>query len=412
MRVTFDWDDDDARNGNLNELREKYDHRPWELRRSSSGDGWHFIVYEAFNDTPRGFSQTIPERDDYDDDAKRLRLDRERWGAGSPLMQVLYRRKYMDRHEPPAKDGTGYSTGHDAEVVEQNQNVKAAPEEERIKDPDTDKLDYQKALKLARREKGFSQAELAEYLQSTKTYAEEPGGKSRSTISDYERGQRSVDSASVRRWVRRTVRTRGLGHMAETADGGKAADEVRYVDRDTERRTLVEYIDVPVGVKEEAKGKDYENLTAEDREYGLLNVHTGTYNDNHSDGQLRAIHEDVTSHVLEVLSPESPVTGTKMGGPSGLDEQNRHFTGESGWTREPDSVNWERELLDEDEDEVYLSNLPDHPSKPDEPGQYPLFEVILWDEDMQDMEWHVIGLWTGSTVRDATVVKDRGLGVW
>jgi len=403
MRVTVDWDEqippapeDSPHDNMLDVLRDRYERQPWELRKSSSGNGWHFLAYEALNDTARGFAKSFNARERAADDGKRRRLDRKRWQASSPFMQVLYRRKYMDRDEWPAEDGTGYSTGHAAEVIEQSTGVKAAPEREKVKDEDTGRLDYQKLLRLVRERTGLTQSEVADKTQ-LKTYAAEDGGISRSTVSAYERGERPVAADSLKRWLRRIGRSRGIGHFAETDDGGEAADEVRYVDPDDERRTLVEYVDVPL---------DFE-IGEQDREYGLLNIHTGTYNDNHSDRQLHAVHEDVAERTLEILSPESP-DGTKLN----LDEQNTNFAGVSGWTREQDSVNYERELLDDGEQDVYLNNLPPNTENNAKPAENIIFEVILWDEDMTELEWHVVGLWTGETWRDATNLKDEGLGDW
>jgi transcriptional regulator with XRE-family HTH domain len=272
-----------------------------------------------------------------------------------------------------------------------------------VKDEDTGRRDYQKLLQLVREETGLTQAEVSDKTK-LKTYAKEDGGVARSTISAYERGKRPVSADSLKRWLRRTARSRGIGHYAETDDGGQAAKEVRYIDPDDERRTLIEYVDVPL---------DFD-IGEDDREYGLLNIHTGTYNENHSDRQLHAVHNGtpdtlgVAGRTLEILSPTNPKTGTELN----LDEQNTHFVGQSGWTREADSVNYERELLDDGEQDVYLNNLPPNIQNNAEPSENIIFEVILWDENMTSIEWHVIGLWTGETWRDATILKDEGLGDW
>lgn len=395
MRVTLDWDNDGEMAENLDAARRAFEDKPWELRQSSSGDGWHFIGYEGANDTARGFTNMMNLRETWGDDPKRLKLDRKRWSAGSPFMQVLYRRKYMDRRDFPAEDGSGYSTGNVAEVVEQNDAVKAAPESEKVKDEDTDELDYQKALNLALERKGWTASDLSDHLGSRndpRIYGDESGGRSDSTIRAYLRGQRDVSSDAVRRWTRRQIRSKGIGHMAKTDDGGEAADDVRYIDDGDLRRTLVEYIDVPW---------DWE-IGADDREYALLNTHTGSYNENHSDRQLHAIHDDVTNHVMEALSPSNPQTGEKLN----LDAQNRNFSVD-GWSREPDSINYEAEYLDPNEHDVYLDNLPDKPSKAYNPAEQPVFEVILWDEDMTELIWHVLGVWTGESVRDAVILKDN-----
>lgn len=407
MRVTLDWDDGDAKQANLDAARSAAEGglgepRPWELRRSSSGDGFHFIAYDMANDTASGFERMMNLRELWGDDEKRLRLDRKRWEAGSPFMQVLYRRKYMSRSDFPS-DGEGYSTGNVVDVIEQSDAVKAAPESERVK---TDgRINYRRLLELAREKTGLTQAEVADKTK-LKTYAKEDGGISRSTVSAYERGQRPVAAESLKRWLRRIGRSRGIGHYAETDDGGEAADEVRYIDDGDQRRTLVEYIDVPMGIKESGKGKEYGNLDEEDREYALLNTHTGSYNPNHTDAQLHAIHDDVTDHVMEIFSPTSP-DGTELN----LSDRNDKFNVD-GWSREPDSVNYEREYLDPNEDEVYLSNMPNQGRLENEPGNQPIFEVILWDEDMTELIWHCIGIWAGSGPSDAIILKDRGIGSW
>lgn len=398
MRVTVDWDEqippapeDSTHSNMLDVLRDRYERQPWELRKSSSGNGWHVVVYGALNDTARGFARSFKAREDARDDEKRRRLDRKRWELESPFLQVLYRRKYMERSEWPAEDGTGYSTGHDAEVIEQSRGVKAAPERERIKDEDTGRLDYNRIAEL-----------LVDRYDSVKMLAEKQN-VSRSTVYRWINGQSGISDAN-RKGLRRKARSQGIGHYSETEDGGQAADEVRWIDPDDERRTLVEYVDVPL---------DFD-IGEDDREYGLLNIHTGTYNDAHTDRQLHAVHNGtpdtlgVAGRTLEILSPENPKTGQKLN----LDEQNTHFVGESGWTREADSVNYERELLDDGEADVYLDNLPTNTQNSADARENIIFEIVLWDESMRDIEWHVIGLWTGETWRDATILKDEGLGDW
>jgi hypothetical protein len=392
MRLTLDWDDADAKSGNLSTIRERYEEYPWELRRSSSGTGWHLIVYDLLNDTRQGVQDAFNLRDVYDDDDNRLRLDRKRWATGSPFIQVLYRDKYVERREQPAADGTGYSTGMHAEVIEQSTDVKAAPESERIKDPDTGGLYYGKIPEL-----------LVDRYGSVQELAEKQGVSTR-TVYRWINGE-SYPSDANQKGLRRKARSQGIGHYAETSDGsGEAADQVRYVDNDDERRTLVEYVDIPLGIKESGKGKEYGELDPEDREYGLLNVHTGTFNPEHSDQQIKMIHEKITEHVLEVLSPQSP-DGTKLN----VGPRNEHHSVTS-WSREYDSINYEREILDDGEKEVYVENLPESREKPANPENYPLFEVLLWNEDMTDLEWQVIGVWTGEEVGDAVILKDQGLG--
>jgi len=382
---------------NLDDAKRAFEDKPWELRKSSSGDGWHFIGYDGANDTPTGFSNMMNLRDLWEDDPKRLKLDRKRWSEGSPFMQVLYRRKYMDRRDYPAEDGTGYSTGNVANVVEQNDAVKAAPKSERVKDEDSGRLDYVKALDLALQRNDWNAGDLSERLGSKDNpniYADESGGRSASTIRAYLRGERSMQSEAVRRWVRRQIRSKGIGHMVQDGEGGQAADDVRYIDDEDLRRTLVEYVDVPW---------DW-GIGEEDREYALLNIHTGSYNENHTDRQLHSIHDDVTEHVMEVLSP------TNDGKSLDLDAQNTHFSVD-GWSREPDSINYEAEYLDPQEHDVYLDNLPEKPGETYNTAEQPVFEIILWDEDMVELEWHVLGVWTGSTVSEATILKDS-MGWW
>jgi len=385
MRLTLDWDTPEDKGDHLETIRERYDDQPWELRRSSSGNGWHLVVYDLLNNTRSGIDSNENLREVYDDDPKRLKLDRKRWGTGSPFYQVLYGRKYMERDEWPAEDGTGYSTGHAAEVVEQSPAVKAAPERERIKD-ESGRLDYNKITDL-----------LVDRYGSVKALADKQG-VSRRTVYRWINRESSI-STQNRKGLRRKARSQALGHYAETEDGsGQAAEEVRFIDPEDERRTLVEYVDVPL---------DFD-IGGDDREYGLLNIHTGSFNDNHTDRQLKAVHEDVADQALAILSPTNPTTGQSLN----LDEQNTHFSGVSGWEREFDSVNWERELLDDGEADVYINNLPNSPEKPENPRNYPIFEILLWDEDMSSIEWQVIGIWTGSDPSDAVILKDTGLGNW
>ena len=271
------------------------------------------------------------------------------------------------------------------EVVEQAPAVKAAPKRERIKD-ESGRLDYNKITDL-----------LVDRYGSVKALADKQG-VSRRTVYRWINRESSI-SKQNRKGLRRKARSQALGHYAETEDGsGQAAEEVRFIDPEDERRTLVEYVDVPM---------DFD-IGGDDREYGLLNIHTGSFNDNHTDRQLKAVHEDVADQALAILSPTNPKTGQSLN----LDEQNTHFSGVSGWEREFDSVNWERELLDDGEADVYINNLPNSPEKPENPRNYPIFEILLWDEDMSSIEWQVIGIWTGSDPSDAVILKDTGLGNW
>jgi DNA-binding transcriptional regulator YiaG len=292
-------------------------------------------------------------------------------------MQVLYRRKYMDRHDYPTEDA-GYSTGLEAEVVEQSPGVKAAPERERIKD-DSGRLNYRKIASLLRERYQGGTSELARKMDV-----------SRSSVYRWMDGT-NEPSKTHQKGLRRKARSQGIGHYRETEDGsGEAADDVRYIDADDERRTLVEYVDVPW---------DWD-IGGDDREYALLNIHTGSYNANHTDQQLHQIHDEVADRAMQLLSPTND-----QGQTLDLDAQNTHFS-TSGWSRERDSMNWERELLDDGEEDVYVGNLPSHPDKPDEPAKYPLVEIIVWNEDMTGLEWQVIGVWTGDSVGDMTVLKD------
>lgn len=392
MRVTLDWDTAEDQQENLDSARNAADRAglPWELRRSSGGSGWHFVAYQMTDDTPTGLRNSTNLRETWGDDMKRLRLDKKRYGEGSPFYQVLYRRKYMERSEWPDEQA-GYSTGNVGRVVEQSEGVKAAPEKERIK-TDSGSLDYVKIFKvLLGRE---SIAEIADRFGRSKRqiyrYRNDP-----SILS----GLKSAERPKKR--LKRWARSQGIGHYSKTESGGEAADEVRYVDREDERRLLVEYIDVPWD----------HNIGEDDREYTLLNTHTGTYNQNHGEQQLRHIHDEITDRAMECLSPENPTTGTKLN----LQEQNTNFAGESGWSREFDSINREQEILDENEADVYLDNLPNSPIRMPvatySPSEQPLWEVCLWDDSAAGstpaLIWHVIGVWAGESLSECVILKDN-----
>lgn len=387
MRLTLDWDTEEERAAHYDGVRERPgldDSRPWELRNSSSSVGYHYVEWGAAG----GWPAVAAAREEHGDDPKRLKLDKKRHDLGSPFLQVLYSVKYMDRW------GWQPETGLHVERID---GTPIRDETERVKDPESGTLDYHKLLRLMLEQ--TTQSEVADRT-ALKSYADDRGGRSRSTVSDYARGVQSFASVAsshpLKRVVRRWARSNDVGHFL----GDESRDDVEFFDKEEkpQRRTIVEYADAPW---------DWD-IGGEDREYALLNVHTGTYNENHSEEQLKHIHDDVMEHVLDLLSPENPESGQRLD----LDRETRHSI-----SREQDSVNYEDARLDRDEAAYYKANFVNRTGAADrgvttqDADRYPLIEVILWDENMTGLHWHFLGVWTGDGVGDVTVVTDSN-GWW
>jgi predicted transcriptional regulator len=398
MRLTLDWDSPEEKEAHFEDAKafvsgesglgrftENGTASPWELRQSSMGDGYHFVAWDAVSN----WGDLVGARDDLGDDSKRLKLDLMRRQRGSPFLQVLYSRKYMERW------GWKPETG---EAVETLEGVKHVPEPDRVKE-ESGSLNYPKIAEILASEEYFG----------TITATAEELGFARSTVSGWIRGEHEP-SSPARSKLRRRARSRGIGHYVETEGGGKSADElpeieIEYFDPEEKdhRRTIVEYISVPWADDEEQIKKNTDSDKGSEER--LLNVHTGTWNDNHETGQLKYIHDQVEEHAREVLSPANHGNDLPQ---LDLDRINQI-------SREFDSVNFEDELLDPDETDWYLSNTRDRVNEEQlatelNLEQLPIFEVILWDEDMTGILWHVIGVWTGESVRDATILSERVLG--
>lgn len=396
MRLTLDWDNESALDNHYHDVRDRptFGSNPWQLRYSSGPDGFHYVEWDAVGT----WADLVALREQHGDDPKRLRLDKKRHALGSPFLSVLYTTKYMDRWGWKPETGQSGSVADGHEVI---------PESERIKFDG--RLDYRKIASLLVADEYGTQAALSDSL-----------GAGASTISGWLRGE-SEPSQGNRKKLRRRARSHGLGHFRDDKSIEKMGLDVDYYDPDGEgfdgreqRRTIVEYCDTPWS----EQGEQYDpeaTRTAED--YAKLNVHTGSYNSAHSEKQLKAIHDKVVEHCLDALSPVAPehlegIGGTRMGGPDGLDRDTMHPV-----SREEDSVNYENELLDADEARYYRANMVGKTGAaskgvtPDTAASQPLFEVLLWDDTMTTVIWQVIGVWSGSTISDATIVADS-LGWW
>lgn len=380
MRVTLDWDEPKDRAEN--EDAAKRISGDWQLRRSSGGTGYHFIAYDAVNSTPQTYENLIGVgtsgpgiRERLGDDEKRVSLDRKRWDMGSPFQQVLYSRKYMARGDRPP-----YTTGNTSEYIA---GVKHVEDDDRIKDDDG-RLDYHKIARLLAREYG-TKAALARKMDV-----------STSTVSRWTRDTTSGISEGNQKGLRRKARSQGIGHYVRTDEGGKSLDEVdgggvHYTDAEDTRRTLVEYIDAPWS----------DDMDDPDREYRLCQVETGTFNRNHSAGQLRFAHEKAVETVIDRLSPTSPKNGVTLN----LDRDLRSDWNDSG-LRNPDSVHYEAEILDPGETDVYVGNLPRQSRINGPPEDHIITEVILWDSLGGSVEWHVILVDDGDGWSNHTVLTD------
>lgn len=377
MRLTLDWDSDRDLDHYVEQVTSRPDltrtgDPPHEIRQSSGGVGYHYVEPQAAGD----WETIMRLRDEYGDDSKRLKLDRRRHNLGSPFLQVLYQNKYMSRW------GWQPETGNEAEVTKPLRH--SVPEQERIKN-EAGRLMYDRIAEILSERVYGSGAGLAESI-----------GVSGSTARRWIRGD-SEPSESNRKKLRRRARSHGIGHYLDEQD--KAAERaglaVEYVDSDEHRRrrTVVEYADAPW---------DW-NIGDADREYGLINVHTGTFNDNHSEEQLKHIHDDIMDRVLELLSPSSPRSGQQLS----LDRETRHPV-----DREESSVNYEDEILDLDEARYYRAGTISRTGSAGDDvsirdlEKHPIFEVIVWTDRQSSMEWHLIGVWDGETPEQATILTD------
>lgn len=384
MRLTLDWDDDAALAANYDAFERAMQDRQYQLRQSSGGDGYHAVAWEAVPSTARAYERALLGmggadglRAELGDDPKRLDLDRTRRGMGSPFTDVLYSRKYMARDDSPP-----FNTGN---VVEPLSGTEFRSEREQYKDPETGRLDYHKLARLLVRHVYGSQRGLAESL-----------GASPSTVSRWLSG--GGISAAYRKKLRRRGRSHDLGHNV----GDKSADEREDVDvvfigeDDPQRRTLVEYIDAPWGSDPEAIGD-------ENREYAVCQVETGSVNPEHTDGQIRYAHNRAMKRVVRRLSPESPMNGVRLN----LD---RDLGRSKGWTqrdlRHADSTFWEHSLLDEGEPAVYWENLPNRSRISGDPLDHIVTEVLLWDEDLSEVLWHVLMVEDSDSWHEHTVLVD------
>lgn len=354
---------------------------PWELRQSSLGTGYHYVEYGAAG----SWGRITDLRSEYGDDQKRIRMDLMRRQRGSPFLQVLYSRKYMERWGWKPESGNAVKT---------LSGVRHVPEPNRIKS-ESGRLDYNKIAQVLVSQEFGSQAALSESI-----------GFARSTVGGWVRGEHRPSEAA-RKKLRRRARSRGIGHYVDDGKGGKSADElpnveIEYFDVDEKdhRRTIVEYISVPWAEDEsQLRGNVSEDDESTER---LLNVHTGTWNPNHETGQLKYVHDQIEEHARDVLSPAN----------HGNDLPQLNLDRINQITREDDSVNFEDELLDPDETEFYLDNMTDRVTKTEraeeiELRKFPLFEVILWDDNETGILWHVIGVWTGETISESTVLAEK-----
>lgn len=379
MRLTLDWDTEEERSDHFESVRDRQSlldlDNAWQLRQSSGGDGYHYQEWDAYGDWP----SVVQARENYGDDPKRLRLDKKRHGLGSPFLSVLYDTKYMGRW------GWDKSSGNSVEVIDGSEVVT-----ERIKFNGL--LDYHKIARTLVSDVYGTQAGLAESI-----------GMGASTVSGWVNNAHGVSEAAQKK-LKRRARHHGIGHYRDDKSQEKHG-KVVYPDPEENpyRRTIVEYCDTPWSEEGEAPE---EGLEADERDYAKLNVHTGSYNDAHTEEQLKAIHDKVVEHVLDRLSPTN-FEGTKMGGPDGLDRDTMRPV-----NREEDSVNYEAAVLDRDEASYYLARFVSQNNATrkgigvPEARKQPLAEVLLWDEDMTSVIWQCMVVWTGSSVRDATVVKD------
>jgi hypothetical protein len=461
MRVTLDWDDAPALASNFNEAVRALvgDAGLWDLAASSNGDliepdglvragavadvedaediqtalgdfdaarsdpealadvadrldldslpnGSHFAGYGRELTVPGMFNL----RGAFGDDGDRLTLDRNRWDRGSPHLQILFDRKYIDRHENPAntdEDGPTWQSGRPARWVAGSEVLDSSA---RLKDPDSGRLDYQKVLEQLADHPDFdSRAAVMRRVQ-------ERGSVDVST----DPSKRGYDLANGRRPFTRNeqkalrdyAEDRSLGHYRD----GRARD-MEYEDTlpegtaDRRRRCLIEYVDIvwdQGGPEDRDPGDDY---------FRELNVTTSTVNENNTNRQMKVTHDKAVQRAMDALNPTSSKNGVTL-----THDRDRAANidaaigalpdGAGGPSRNPDSLNWEDRRLDSDEVERYLDNLTMHTSNPahiDRAETNPLVEVTLYGDDpvgAPDPIWHVIVIDDGDRLADGTIIED------
>lgn len=376
MRITLDWDEEADKAEHFEAVR----NRPqldggeaWQLRRSSTNGGYHYEEWGAAGD----WQTAMQLRSEYGDDEKRIRMDMTRQMRGSPFLQVLYHTKYMERW------GWDPETGNSVQVLDGSVLVE---EGERIKNGN--RLDYQKIARLLATTVFDSHKALADSI-----------GMGRSSVTGWINGDHDP-SAAAREKLKRRARHYGLGHYHDDKSMENMGLDVAYTGDKERRRTIVEYLSVPWADDDETLKKNAD--PDDDSEERTLNVHTGTFNEAHSEGQLKYIHDKIEETTRNILSPDNPDNNL----PSlSLDRENNVPQ------READSVNYENALLDKDEARYYRANMVGktenhHGVTTDEASKLPIFEVVLWDDEMQNILWHVIGVWAGETVADTVILRD------
>ena len=352
----------------------------------------------------------------FGDDETRLKLDEARVDRGSPHLQLLFDRKYISRTETPRNtdaDGPTWDSGNPARYVAGRD---LTPASERVKDPDTGRLDYVQIIDTLSSDRYFgSRADLYRQIQGRKNT---PDTRPTARAYDHVNGRRPIKRAE-KKALRDYAEDRGIGHYAD----GRARDTV-YSDELPEdtaaerRRALVEYVDI---VWDDG---DAEDDRAGDDYFRELNITTSTLNEHNTNRQLKVTHDHAVREAMDRLNPTSPMNGITLEHrrERAADVQQADgglptpTTGEA--TRNPDSLNWEDRRLDGDEAEAYLDNLPllNHPDAVrvrDAAEKHPIIEITLYGQDpVNDPPiWHAIILDDGDRVTDGTVIEDSN-GWW
>lgn len=401
----------------LDAFEDAQDADPETLRRvadrldlDSLPDGSHFTGYG----NRLSIDGMLNLRGAFGDDGRRLDLDRNRVERGSPHLQLLFDRKHISRREDPAnkaEDGPTWTTGRPAAYVA---GTNITDVEERVKDPETGRLDYPKIIEMLAEHPDFgSRAALFRRIQDRGSVDVSTRPSARGYDLVNERDDREPTRAE-KKALRDYAEDRDLGHYS----GGRArrtvyTDELPEGVAARERRALVEYVDVVWS------DKDSEDRGPEDDYFRELNVTTSTLNENNTNRQVKVTHDHSVRHAMECLNP------TGRGGVT-LEHQRERAAnvdqadgqppiGEMGeTTRNPDSLNWEHRQIDADEAERYLGNLPvDTVAEADRAETNPIVEVTLYGEDpVNDPPiWHVIVLDDGDRLSQGTIIKDS-MGWW
>jgi hypothetical protein len=426
-RLTLDWDDQAVYEQNMERVRDRSvaenqtlgsfvgesgsesETRPYELYQSSSGEGYHYVEYDAVDDW-RG---QLRLRQEYNDDAKRLGMDALRYGVGNPFVAALWNVKSLNQRRittvnPDVKPlfPEWRKRSHLVESVGISTPERVA-EWDRTRIKYGGEINYIKLVKLLVGRIGpghyESGAALGRDLANPDNGAEGvlKTDAPRKTVSKWVTGERDPANSTpeIRRALRRRARKHDLGHY----ENGEA--------------TEVEPPGEPfVGVTRRHYG---ESMVAPDFDRGEVNgyyglyVRTGYFGPTYApdgsrrlppENKLGVIHNKIVENVREILSP---------GGYADEEDVKKRVK------RGP--INYERKPLEREEAADYQTRM----RQVHGDGGYDLSESVLWTVTLVDEQdgladpslvWYATGVWDGratqSVRRGARLLGEKKKQWW